>query len=425
MTAQEGGTTMQRRQLLKSTAALSAATVLAGPAIAQAPKKISFLTWNLVHLEAQIKGWIQGFTATRPGVEVEWIDKKGPELPVYYATQLAAGTPPDIIDIQGALGLEYAAQGALADLTPRFAAEAAVKGRYDKDYLSNWVFEGKNYMVPYYVSKTLLFWNKTRFKEAGLDKPPASFDEILAAADKIKGGEKTGMLTLNFDWLYWPLMMMNGIDLLSKDLKTATFKTTKAEEVLTRLAAATKSGAINSISWTGRWVEPNEAFATGNVGMLQAHAPAFFWIKGKGPWINGETLGATQMPGNWATPNSHGLGISKGSKQPELAWEFVKYLTDSGVALQFSRVASVLTGNKAVDQAILAKFEKVDPLAFQVLKTQVEHTDKMCGNWRLGNDSRVKDAFWPEFQSAMLGRKDAKTALADAERRVARELKRA
>lgn len=416
---------MQRRELLKSTAALSAATVLSAPAIAQTPKKIAFLTWNLVHLEAQIKGWIQGFTSTRPGVEVEWIDKKGPEVPVYYATQLAAGTPPDVIDIQGALGLEYAAQGALADLTPRMAAEAAVKGRYDQDYLSNWVFEGKNYMVPYYVSKTLLFWNKTRFKEAGLDKPPASFDEILAAADKIKGGDRTGMLTLNFDWLYWPLMMMNGVDLLSKDLKTPTFKTAKAEEVVTKLAAATKSGAINPISWTGRWVEPNEAFATGNVGMLQAHAPAFFWIKGKGPWISGDTLGAAQMPGNWATPNSHGLGVSKGSKQPDLAWDFVKYLTDSDVAMQFSRVASVLTGNKAVDTAILAKFEKDDPLAFQVLKTQVEFTDKMCGNWRLGNDSRVKDAFWPEFQSAMLGRKDAKTALADAERRVSRELKRA
>jgi ABC-type glycerol-3-phosphate transport system substrate-binding protein len=416
---------MQRRQLLKSTAAFSAATVLSAPAIAQTPKKISFLTWNLVHLEAQIKGWIQGFTASRPGVEVEWIDKKGPEVPVYYATQLAAGTPPDIIDIQGALGLEYAAQGALADLTPRFTAESTVKDRYDQDYLSNWVFESKNYMVPYYVSKTLLFWNKTRFKEAGLDKPPANFDEILAAADKIKGGDKTGMLTLNFDWLYWPLMMMNGVDLLSKDLKTPTFKTAKAEEVVAKLAAATKSGAINPISWTGRWVEPNEAFATGNVGMLQAHAPAFFWIKGKGPWITGETLGAAQMPGDWATPNSHGLGISKGSKQRDLAWDFVKYLTDSDVAMQFSRVASVLTGNKAVDKAILAKFEKDDPLAFQVLKTQVEHTDKMCGNWRLGNDSRVKDAFWPEFQSAMLGRKDAKTALADAERRVSRELKRA
>lgn len=416
---------MKRRQVLTSAAAASAAAAFSAPAIAQAPRKIAFLTWNLVHLESHIKGWIQGFTASRPGVEVEWIDKKGPELPAFYQTQLAAGTPPDVIDIQGALGLEYAGQGALLDLTPRLGAEAAVKNSYDQDYLSNWVFEGRNYMVPYYVSKTLMFWNKTRFKEAGFEKPPASFDEIIAAADRIKGGERTGLLTLNFDWLYWPFMQMNGIDLLSPDLKTATFNTPKAAEVLTKLAAATKSGAINPISWTGRWVEPNEAFATGNVGMLHAHAPAYFWIKGKGPWINGDTLGAAHVPGNWATPNSHGLGISKGSKNPDLAWDFVKYLTGDAVGAKFAATASVLTGNKAVDKAQLDRLQSSDPLAYSVLKTQFEHTDRMCGNWRLGNDSRVKDAFWPEFQNAVLGRKDAKTALADAERRVARELRRA
>ncbi|MBM3522824.1 MAG: extracellular solute-binding protein, partial [Alphaproteobacteria bacterium] len=281
---------MKRRQLLTSTTALAAAASFGAPAIAQAPRKISVLTWNLVHLEAHIKAWIQGFTATRPGVEIEWIDKKGPELPAFYQTQLAAGTPPDVIDIQGALGLEYAGQGALLDLTPMLGAEGAVKARYDADYLSNWVFEGRNYMVPYYVSKTVLFWNKTRFKEVGHDKPPASFDELLAIANKIKGGEKTGFLTLNFDWLYWPLMQMNGVDLLSADLKNTTFNTAKAAEVVAKLAEATKSGAINPISWTGRWVEPNEAFATGNVGMLHAHAPAYFWFKGKGPWVNADTL---------------------------------------------------------------------------------------------------------------------------------------
>jgi len=60
-----------------------------------------------------------------------------------------------------------------------------------------------------------------------------------------------------------------------------------------------------------------------------------------------------------------------------------------------------------------------------VLLTQVEHTDKLTGNWPLPLDSRVKDAFWPELQSALLGRKPAKQALADAERRVQRELARA
>src|SRR5262245_32320747 len=351
---------MKRRELLTTTAAAAVAAAFGMPASAR-PRKHAGLPGNLVHLESHIKAWIHGFTATRPGVEIEWIDKKGPELPAFYQTQLAANTPPDVIDIQGALGLEYAGQGALVDLTQRLAAEPAIKSRYDADYLSNWEFEGKNYMVPYYVSKTLLFWNKTRFKEAGADKAPASFDEILAIAGKIKGGEKTGLLTLNFDWLYWPFMQMNGVDLLSKALKNTTFNNPQAAEVVAKLAEATKSGAINPISWTGRWVEPNEAFATGNVGMLHAHAPAYFWIKGKGPWINSDTLGAAHVPGGWATPNSHGLGVSKGSKNPELAWDFVKYLTNDEISDKWTRAASVLTGNKTVDNATLARLQKDEP----------------------------------------------------------------
>jgi ABC-type glycerol-3-phosphate transport system substrate-binding protein len=411
--------------MLKASAALAATVALPRPGIAQAPKKLTWLTWNLPQLESNIKGWIQGFTATRPGVEVEWIDKKGPELPAFFQTQLVAGTAPDVIDIQGALGLEYAGQGALLDLTDRLAAEAAVKASFNQDYLSNWVYEGRNYMLPYYVSKTLMFWNKTRFRDAGLDKPPASFEEIIAAAKKIGTGQRSGLLTLNFDWLYWPLMRMNGVDLLSPDLKTPTFNTAKAAEVIGVLAEATKSGAINGISWTGRWVEPNDAFATGDVGMLHAHAPAYFWIKGKGPWVNGDTLGAAQAPGGWATPNSHGLGIAKTAKNPDLAWDFVKYITGEQVGASFAGVAKVLTGNTKVDTPVMASVQKDDPVAYEVLKTQFEDTDKMCGNWRLGNDSRVKDAFWPEFQSAVLGRKTPKEALADAERRVVRELRRA
>ena len=108
---------ISRRTLLKSGAGAVAAT-LAAPAIAQAPKKISFLTWNIIDQEPMIRGWIARFVKDRPGVEVEWLDKKGPEIPVFYQTQLVAGTPPDIINTQGALGLEYAAQGALLDLTP-------------------------------------------------------------------------------------------------------------------------------------------------------------------------------------------------------------------------------------------------------------------------------------------------------------------
>jgi ABC-type glycerol-3-phosphate transport system substrate-binding protein len=415
-----------RRTLLKTAAAAAATSTLSFPAIGQGTKKISFLTWNIIDQKELIEGWIKRFQSTRPGVEVEWLDKKGPEFGPFYQTQLTAGTAPDVINTQGALGLEYAAQGALLDLTPLFAKEAATKARYDPNYLGNWVFEGKNYMVPFYITKTLLFYNKPMFQKAGLSGPPQSFDDILNFAAKMTSGEaSTGFLTLNFDWLYWPLFAMNGVELVTPDLKKATFNTPKAVEVLDKLAKATNSNAINKISWTGRWVEPNGAFGAGNVGMLHAHSPAYFFFKGQGSWVTPESLGVAHMPGFWATPNSHGLGISKSSKNPELAWDFLKFITDQGQAGELATRRKLVTGNVAVDKASLAQLQKDDPVVYNVLKTQLEHTDKMTGNWRFGNDSRVKEAFWPEIQNAVLGRKDAKTALADAEKKVARELTRA
>ena len=418
-----------RRTVLKTAAAAAATAtgaIVGAPAIAQSSKKITFLTWNIIDQKELIDGWIKRFQSARPGVEVEWLDKKGPEFGPFYQTQLTAGTPPDVINTQGALGLEYAAQGALMDLTPLFAKEAAIKARYDTNYLGNWIYEGKNYMVPFYITKTLLFYNKPMFAKAGLSGPPQNFDDIVNFSQKMTSGEtSSGFMTLNFDWLYWPLFAMNGVELVTPDLKKTAFNTPKAADVLDRLSKATQSGAINKISWTGRWVEPNGAFGAGNIGMLHAHSPAYFFFKGQGSWVTPETLGVAHMPGDFATPNSHGLGISKGSKNPELAWEFLKFITDNGQAGELAERRKLVTGNVAVDKASLAKLAKDDPTVYQVLKTQLEHTDKMTGNWRFGNDSRVKEAFWPEVQSALLGRKDAKTALADADRKMQRELTRA
>ena len=44
---------------------------------------------------------------------------------------------------------------------------------------------------------------------------------------------------------------------------------------------------------------------------------------------------------------------------------------------------------------------------------------------RAANDSRIKDAFWPEIQNAVLGRKEPKAAMDDAAKKVQRELRRA
>ena len=68
--------------------------------------------------------------------------------------------------------------------------------------------------------------------------------------------------------------------------------------------------------------------------MHHAHSPAFFYIRGQGDWVSPETLGAGHMPGGYATPNSHGLGISSATEHPDVAWEFVKLITDEPAQLE-------------------------------------------------------------------------------------------
>ena len=408
--------------------ALAAVLMVGGldgfPQAAEAPRKISLLTWNIPIYKERIEGWIADFKKMHADVQVEWLDKKGPDWGPFYQTQLVAGTAPDVIDVQGGLWLEYAANNGLVDLGPYLARDAEMKDYYNARILPTWNYEGKQYMVPFYISKTLLFYNKTMFREAGLTRPPQSFDELMAFTQAMGKGEKSGFMTLNFDWLYWPLFAMNGVELLSADGKKAAFNTPVATKVLEALTKATADGAINKVSWTGRWVEPNDAFASGTVGMYQAHAPAFFYVRGTGKWINAETLGVANMPGGFATPNSHGFGISKSSKYPELAWDFIKVATNEKWGYTFGTTLRNLTGATRVDTRVLEYFQKEDPLAHTVLRTQIENLDKLVGNWRQAKDAQIKEAFYTEIQATLLGRKPAAQALAEAERKVNRVLQR-
>jgi putative chitobiose transport system substrate-binding protein len=124
---------VDRRSVLKLGAA--AAATLSQPAIlrAQSSKKLSILTWNIADQEALFKEEFAEFKAAHPGVEIEWLDKKGPDLPAFYQTQLVAGTAPDIVDLQGEIWVEWAANGALLDLTPYLKADAEFAKLFNPD----------------------------------------------------------------------------------------------------------------------------------------------------------------------------------------------------------------------------------------------------------------------------------------------------
>lgn len=404
-------------------AAVMGATLTTGPTFAQ-EKKLTLLTWNLPVYEEKFRGWIADFEELHPDFTVEWLDKKGTEWATFYQTQVVAGTAPDIIDVQGMLWAEYAANDGLVDLTPYLERDPDVAARFNQEGLPLWQMEGRQFMLPYYFSKSLLIYNKSMFAEAGLGGPPENFDQFLDHIDKLSGDEKSGFITLNFDWLYWPLFAMNGVELLTPDLKEAAFNTPEMLEVLTRLSEATQAGHINKIAWTGRWVEPNDAFAAGDIAMYQAHGAALFWVAGRADWVSSDTLGVVPWPGGWGTPNAHGFGISKSTKYPDEAWDFIKIATSDKWQSVMADTFTILTLNKNVDEQLIARIEQEDPLKADTLRLSLENMDRATGNWVTPKDARIKEAFWPPIQAALLGQRDPAEAIAEAERSVNRALRR-
>ena len=350
---------MRRRTVLGG--ALAAGAALSMPAYlrAQSNKKLSILTWNIADQEALFKEEFAEFQKNNPGVEIEWLDKKGPEVPVFYQTQLVAGTPPDVINTQGALWVEYAAQRR----PPRpYAIRPA--GRRGRQALQRRLpqelgLRGEEFHGALLHHQDAALLQQDHVQGGG---PRRAAEELRRDhVARPNDGERRE------DRPSDPQLRLAVLAASSRWTASSCSRRTSRRRPSTRRRRsrswtssrrATESGAINKISWTGRWVEPNGAFASGKVGMHHAHSPAFFFFKGQGPWVNADTLGVAQMPGGWSTPNSHGLGISKGSKNPELAFALVKHMTRTSGRASSSAAATSSPGMRPPTRPALERLQQ-------------------------------------------------------------------
>lgn len=129
----------------------------------------------------------QNFERMNPGVKIKGISRE--YKPQEFVSVMASGKGPDVVRIPIAAIPAMAKYGFLADLTP-------FTGRWiQKDYLPAIMWravtvEGRTYGVPYDSNFTVLFYNKRIFNQAGLDRAPENWAELVKYGKKIR--EKTG-----------------------------------------------------------------------------------------------------------------------------------------------------------------------------------------------------------------------------------------
>lgn len=136
------------------------------------------------------QGIIDEFKAKHPEVEIQ-DDSQGDESAFnnILNTDIASGTMPNIFRIQGVANLAgYIDNGLIMDVEPFLKEDAEWGGGFTEGALSYYKVPGKEgvYGIPMESGLIGVYYNEELLKNAGVDKFPETWSQLLDAVKKIK-----------------------------------------------------------------------------------------------------------------------------------------------------------------------------------------------------------------------------------------------
>lgn len=271
-------------------------------------------------------------------------------------TAIASSTAPDIVVMDHVYLVSAGTNGYLLDLNKYGAAN--IKSKFMTSCWNASGRDGKTYGLPFDANTICFLYNKERFNEANA-KVPANYSELTAAAAALKAkGIVDAPLTLSFSntsahnknfaafqFFFW--LWRNGGEILSSDYKSATFNSQAGVDALQQIVDLYNNGYVSD-------KYDQAAFQGGSIAIMENGTwmhESIFTGSNKGKY------GVALMPElKSGIPQYSGLGlycygVTSGSKNPELAYEFIsQFCTTSAYQVTFSkamgRIPSLLSAQK-------------------------------------------------------------------------------
>jgi len=358
---------------------------------------------------------VDAFHATTPKITVKVTVSDWEPYWDKLQTSIAGGDAPDVFAMDGPLFPDYQTRDVLLDLKPFIDRDGYDLGQLADQAVSDFKTPDGQFGVPRDLNVVALYYNKKMFDTAGIPYPDDTWDwaKLVEVAKQLtlKGaGGKTsqwGFYTESTDMEnYWSeLVWQNGGDIISADHKTSLVGSDQAaggiqflQDLIWKHKVMPDAAITDAL---GDAFEQGQAAMEANGSWLVATHQAAGLDFGIAPLPKGPAGQATSI-------NPTGAVVYKGTKNPEAAWAFVKYLASPAAQTKLMELKASLPANKAVLTGPFAtSFDGAKVLADAIAYARIKPSFKGFNDWTTALQTELDANVFTE------PKKTAKQALTD------------
>lgn len=353
-------TSLSRRDALRLGGS-AAAAVMAAPLLTGCggdggakPGEITLATWGLPSEVAAFKTIIDRYNKANPKTKVKLEVKPPDGYQESIDTRLAADTAPDLIRLNYADVGYYAKAGAIVDLSDHVGAKEG--DAFEATFWNVVRYEGRPYALPHHTDTVALFYNVDALKKVGAEIPKRiedswTWDRFIEIANELKR-EGVGKYPFAMNWQRYsprwlPFLYQHGGRLLNPALNAAAINDAKG---------------IEAIAWTQDWFSNGLVPPTASIRSTEA-IEVLFANETIPMMLNGDWMiphledhmkaewGVTYMIQDAAMASDLGgnaVAVTRSSKDPELAADFLTFLTNEENMRLFVTQAQFLPVRKSL-----------------------------------------------------------------------------
>ncbi|MBC2873859.1 MULTISPECIES: extracellular solute-binding protein [Streptomyces] len=298
------------------------------------------------------KKLVKDFETKYPKIKVDYVNVPFDQAQQKFKTAASTGKgAPDVLRSDVGWTPGFAQLGYLKDLTGTPALDK--RDDFLEGPLKNAAYEGKTYGVPQVTDTLGLLYNKDLFKKAGVDKPPATWQEVKEAAKKVK--EKAGAdgIGLSPDSYYsLPFLYGEKSDMVDAAAKKITISDAASRKGIETAVDLVKSGAAPKPAGTDGYNALKTDFKNGKLAMLVDGPWATKELFGGEAFKNKDNLGIAAVPAGstgvaGAPVGGHNLVVYAGSGNFDASYLFTRFMTDAERQTEISKAIGLLPTRKA------------------------------------------------------------------------------